>query len=149
MSIVEGKVWGTTIPLIQRPQIELHSIFINAGGYCSKHCHQSKINAFYVEDGELEIHRWKDDYDLVDITVLYPEDVAIVPAGEFHMFKARRDTKALEIYWAALSLNDITRDVIGGVDTEYDLFPESVADLFGIGKTMDLGDLSASTKESK
>ena len=65
------------------------------------------------------------------------------------MFKARRDTKALEIYWAALSLNDITRDVIGGVDTEYDLFPESVADLFGIGKTMDLGDLSASTKESK
>ena len=149
MSIVEGKVWRVTIPLIQCPQIELHSIFINTGGYCSKHCHQSKINAFYVEDGELEIHRWKDDYDLVDITVLYPEDVAIVPAGEFHMFKARRDTKALEIYWSALSLNDITRDVIGGVDTEYDLFPESVADLFGIGKTMDLGDLSASTKESK
>ena len=148
MSIVEGKVWGTTIPLIRCPQVEIHSIFINAGGYCSKHRHQSKKNVFYVEDGELEIHRWK-DYDLVDVTVLYAEDLAVVPAGEYHMFKARRDTKALEIYYSELSLNDIERDIIGGVDTEYDLFPESVADLFGIGKTMDLGDLSASTKESK
>jgi len=97
MSIIEGKVWGTTIPLIQRPQLEVHSIFINAGGYCSKHRHQSKINAFYVEEGELEIHRWK-DYNLVDITILYTEDVAIVPAGEYHMFKARRDTNLSMIY---------------------------------------------------
>lgn len=131
MSIIEGKVWGTTIPLIQRPQIELHSIFVNAGGYCSKHCHQSKINAFYVEDGELEIHRWK-DYDLVDVTVLYAEDVAIVPAGEYHMFKARRDTKALEVYWSELSLNDIERDVVGGMSREYDLFPKSMGDIFGV-----------------
>jgi len=114
MSVVEGKVWGTTMPLIQRPMLEVHSIFVNVGGYCSKHRHQSKINAFYVEEGELEIHRWK-DYDLVDVTVLYNEDVAIVPAGEYHMFKSRRDTKALEIYWSELSLNDIEREVVGGI----------------------------------
>ena len=80
----------------------------------NEHKHQSKINAFYVEEGELEIHRWK-DYDLVDVTVLYNEDVAIVPAGEYHMFKARKDTKALEIYWSELSLNDIERKVVGGI----------------------------------
>ena len=131
MSVIEGKVWGYTMPLITRPQIELHSIFVNANGYCSKHSHQSKINAFYVEEGELEIHRWK-DYDLVDVTVLYNEDVSIVPAGEYHMFKARRDTKALEIYWAELSLNDIDRDVVGGVDLQLDIFKENVGDIFGL-----------------
>jgi len=52
---------------------------------------------------------------LVDVTVLYNEDVAIVPAGEYHMFKSRRDTKALEIYWSELSLNDIEREVVGGI----------------------------------
>jgi quercetin dioxygenase-like cupin family protein len=131
MSIIEGKVWGTTIPLIQRPQLEVHSIFINTGGYCSKHRHQSKINAFYVEEGELEIHRWK-DYDLVDVTVLYTEDVSIVPAGEYHMFKARRDTKALEIYWSELSLNDIQREIVGGVDTQLNFFTEGIEDIFGL-----------------
>jgi|TARA_R110002012_G_C11495894_1_gene596720 quercetin dioxygenase-like cupin family protein len=131
MSIIEGKVWGTTIPLIQRPQLEVHSIFVNAGGYCSKHRHQSKINAFYVEEGELEIHRWK-DYDLVDVTVLYTEDVSIVPAGEYHMFKARRDTKALEIYWSELSLNDIQREIVGGVDTQLNFFTDNIEDIFGL-----------------
>ena len=121
MSVVEGKVCGTTMPLIQRPQLEVHSIFVNAGGYCSKHKHQSKINAFYVEEGELEIHRWK-DYNLVDVTVLYNEDVAIVPAGEYHMFNARTDTKALEIYWSELHINDIEREIVGGVDKTLDLF---------------------------
>ena len=119
MSVVEGKVWGTTMPLIQRPQLEVHSIFVNAGGYCSKHKHQSKINAFYVEEGELEIHRWN-DYNLVDVTVLYNEDVAIVPAGEYHMFNARTDTKALEIYWSELHINDIEREIVGGVDESLD-----------------------------
>jgi len=92
-----------------------------------------KDKCFLCEDGELEIHRWK-DYDLVDVTVLYAEDVAIVPAGEYHMFKARRDTKALEVYWSELSLNDIERDVVGGMSQEYDLFPESISEMFGVNE---------------
>ena len=70
MSIVEGKVWGTTIPLIQRPQL---------------------------------------------------------------------DTKALEIYWSELSLNDIEREIVGGIDQTLDLFNPPLKDDFG--KVFNLDDL--------
>jgi hypothetical protein len=48
------------------------------------------------------------------------------------MFKARRDTKALEVYWSELSLNDIERDIVGGMSQDHDLFPESIGDIFGV-----------------
>ena len=54
------------------------------------------------------------------------------------MFKANRDTKALEIYWSELSLNDIQREIVGGVDTQLDFFTDNIEDIFGLnveGKT--------------
>jgi len=114
-NIIEGKVWGNTVPLLQSSCIEIHKIMVDAGGYCSKHTHQSKVNAFYVIEGRLEIHRWK-SYDLVDVTVLHSGDMSIVPAGEPHMFKAITPVEALEIYWAELDHDDIQRDTVGGCD---------------------------------
>ena len=69
MTAKEGKVWGTTQTLINSPVVEVHRIIINKDGYCSQHTHQSKINAFYVISGELEVQRWK-DYGLCDVTTL-------------------------------------------------------------------------------
>ena len=112
--IKEGKVWGQTIPLLQSPAVEIHRINIELGGYCSKHAHQSKINAFYVISGELEIKRWK-DYKLVDSTGLNAGDLSIVPAGEYHQFMAHQETEALEIYWTELNHNDIMRENVGGI----------------------------------
>tara|TARA_R110000744_G_C19141135_1_gene538253 strand:+ start:300 stop:668 length:369 start_codon:yes stop_codon:yes gene_type:complete len=117
MSIIEGKVWGSTEPMLQSPAIEIHRIVVNAGAYCSQHKHQSKINAFYVIKGELEIKRWK-DYGLCDSTFLFPGDMSIVPPGEAHMFKAHQDTEALEIYWSELNHNDIQRQLVGGMSEE-------------------------------
>lgn len=114
MSIKEGKVWGSTEPILQSPAIEIHRIKVNKDGYCSQHKHQSKINAFYVVSGELEIERWK-DYGLCDSTRLKAGDLSIVPAGEQHRFKAMKNTEALEIYWAELNHNDIQRTNVGGV----------------------------------
>ena len=114
MSIIEGKVWGTTEPVIHSPFIEVHRIKVNLGGYCSQHKHQSKNNAFYVVSGELEIQRWK-DYGLCDSTHLFAGDTSIVPAGEMHKFIAHQETEALEIYWAELNHNDIIRENVGGV----------------------------------
>jgi len=113
MSIIEGKVWGSTEPLLQSPAVEIHRIKVNAGGYCSQHKHQSKINAFYVIYGKLEIKRWK-DYGLCDSTYLSMGDMSIVPPGEEHMFVAHKDTEALEIYWSELNHNDIQRESVGG-----------------------------------
>lgn len=112
--IKEGKVWGQTIPLLQSPAVEIHRITVELGGYCSKHAHQSKINAFYVISGELEIKRWK-EYKLIDSTWLEAGDLSIVPAGEYHQFMAHQQTEALEIYWTELSHNDIMRENVGGI----------------------------------
>ena len=113
---VEGKVWGVTKPVIITPSIEVHKIYIKKDGFCSKHCHQSKINAFYVIDGTLLIKRWKNNYDLVDETILKDGETSIVPAGEHHQFKALCSTNALEIYWTELDRNDIIRETIGGTN---------------------------------
>lgn len=113
---IEGKVWGTTRPLIVNPIIEVHRITVKQDAYCSKHQHQSKINAFYVESGKLLIRRWKNDYDLVDETNLLQGQICIVPAGEVHQFKGITPTTfALEFYWSQLDAQDIIRANVGGV----------------------------------
>jgi mannose-6-phosphate isomerase-like protein (cupin superfamily) len=117
MTAKEGKVWGTTQALIRSPVIEVHKIIINKNGYCSQHTHQSKINAFYIISGELEVHRWK-DYGLCDITILKAGELSVVPAGESHRFKAIYRTEALEIYWSELNHDDIQRSSVGGMNKE-------------------------------
>ena len=51
MSVIEGKVWGSTEPILQSPAVEIHRINVKKDGYCSQHKHQSKINMFYVISG--------------------------------------------------------------------------------------------------
>jgi quercetin dioxygenase-like cupin family protein len=117
MTAKEGKVWGTTQTLINSPVVEVHRIIINKDGYCSQHTHQSKINAFYVISGELEVQRWK-DYGLCDVTTLKAGELSVVPAGEAHRFKAIYRTEALEIYWSELNHDDIQRSSVGGAYEE-------------------------------
>jgi len=117
MTAKEGKVWGTTQTLINSPVVEVHRIIINKDGYCSQHTHQSKINAFYVISGELEVQRWK-DYGLCDVTTLKAGELSVVPAGEANRFKAIYRTEALEIYWSELNHDDIQRSSVGGVHEE-------------------------------
>ena len=117
MSVIEGKVWGSTEPILQSPAVEVHRIKVELGAYCSQHKHKSKINMFYVISGELEIQRWK-DYGLCDSTHLFAGDTSIVPAGEMHKFIAHQETEALEIYWAELNHNDIQRTNTGGASYE-------------------------------
>ena len=112
---IEGKVWGTTRPLIVTPVIEVQRITVNENCYCSMHKHQSKINAFYVESGELLIRRWKNDYNLVDETRLKGGQVCVIPAGEVHQFEGILPTFALEFYWSELDSKDIIRAGVGGI----------------------------------
>lgn len=109
-----GKIWGVTELLEANGVLELHRIEIKAGGYCSKHLHKHKWNGFFVESGELEIHVWKNKYDLVDVTVLKAGDYTSVPPGEYHMFKCVEDTVCFELYWAQFDHDDIERESVGG-----------------------------------
>ena len=105
-----GKVWGQTQTLFSNPAVEIHRIEVTKGGKCSKHCHRFKWNAFYVESGKLLIRVWKNNYDLVDETILCPGDVTKVTPLEYHQFEALEDTVAFEWYWGEFDPGDIQRE---------------------------------------
>lgn len=115
ISSIQGKVWGETQLLFSKNNVEFHRIEVKAGGYSSKHCHKHKFNTFYIEKGKLRITVWKNDYDLVDETVITSSQFTEVPPGEYHMFEALADTVAYEVYWVELQPKDILRDNCGGV----------------------------------
>lgn len=112
-----GKIWGSTRLIFANAVLELHEIQINAGGKCSEHAHTHKWNGFLVTSGELTIRTWKNDYDLVDETVLRPGEFHAVKPGEFHQFEAKQPCEALELYWAAgLDPSDIIRRSKGSLE---------------------------------
>ena len=110
-----GKVWGETELIHANGVLEFHRIQTVKGGVCSKHMHGFKWNGFFVEKGKLLIRVWKNDYDLVDKTVVTSTQTTVVPPGEYHMFEALEDTVAYEIYWVDLPEKDIVRENCGGL----------------------------------
>lgn len=108
-----GKIWGITELKLGTHNLEVHRIEVNKGGYCSLHKHLTKFNAFIVEKGTLEIQVHK-EYGLVDTTILNKGDVLSVAPGQDHMFIARSDVIAFEIYWSQMDPNDIVRKNSGG-----------------------------------
>ena len=108
-----GKVWGTTTPIFDNGVVSVHRIEIKAGSKCSKHKHEYKYNDFYVEEGVLLIHVWKNDYKLTDTTVLHKGESTSTSPGEYHQFEAETDVVAFEIYHTKLIDSDITREDVG------------------------------------
>jgi len=112
----QGKVWGLTELVHANGVLEFHRIEVTKkGSICSEHKHQHKFNGFFVERGSLLVRVWKNDYDLVDETILDVGDFTIVAPGEFHQFECLEDnTVAFELYWAAeLDYSDIQRRTVG------------------------------------
>lgn len=111
---VAGKVWGLTAEIFSNHNFEVHRIEVNKDGFCSKHKHIHKFNAFYMEKGTLEITIYKNDYDLIDKTIINTGQITIAKPGEFHEFKALTDCICYEIYWVELNHTDIERETVGG-----------------------------------
>ena len=114
---VAGKVWGHTSHIFGKNNVSIHRIEIEPGGFCSKHKHEHKHNLFFLESGEIEVHVWKNDYDLVDVTTLYRNgDSTTVKPGEYHMFKSTSNGTSIvyEIYWTEINEGDIVRENHGG-----------------------------------
>ena len=109
----QGKIWGSTQPLFNKNNVEIHRIETKKGGYCSKHKHTYKYNCFYMESGEIKITAWN-DYDLVDVTLLKAGEATTVPPGEYHMFECVKAAVCYEIYWVEISSTDIVRENHGG-----------------------------------
>lgn len=113
--MISGKVWGVTEQLLANGVLEFHRIEIKKEGKCSKHKHKFKWNGFFVEKGKLLVRVWKDDYDLVDETILRSGEFMQVKPGEYHQFEALKDTVAFELYWAEFNHDDIERESVGSL----------------------------------
>jgi hypothetical protein len=119
---IQGKIWGQTSSLFDKNNVEIHRIECNKNGFCSKHKHISKYNMFFIEKGKLEISVWKNDYNLIDKTIISFQQTCIVRPQEYHLFKCLEDnTVAFEIYWVEIDKNDIERESIGGIDEDNSL----------------------------
>ena len=113
MGIKAGKIWGNTELVHANGVLEFHRIEFKAGYKCSEHEHQFKWNGFFVEKGKLLIRVWKNDYDLVDETLLNSGDFMSVAPGEYHQFEALEDCIAFELYYAHFDHDDIQRETVG------------------------------------
>lgn len=114
----QGKVWGTTHCLYERPWTSVHLLRIEQGGFCSEHRHERKLNHFFVLSGRLQIHEWPGGelkQDQPDTTTLEAGQSKTIPLGVWHSFTALQPTVCLEIYEAAPVEEDIIRRSEGGV----------------------------------
>jgi hypothetical protein len=107
-----GKVWGITELIHANGILEFHRIDTKKGGVCSKHLHKHKWNGFFVESGKLLIRTWKNDYDLIDETMLEAGDWHVAKPGEYHQFEALEDTIAFELYWPMLLIDEHPDDIV-------------------------------------
>jgi mannose-6-phosphate isomerase-like protein (cupin superfamily) len=112
--MIAGKTWGSTETIFKNDNFEIHRICIKKGYECSKHLHQYKYNMFYVESGELEIVVWKNDYDLIDSTIIKTGQNTSVSPNEYHKFISHSDVVAYEIYYSKPISGDIIRETCGG-----------------------------------
>ena len=115
-----GKIWGLTGLIFENHNFELHRIEAKNGGICSKHKHVHKYNGIFVESGRLLVRVWKNDYDLIDETIVTAGECCIIKPLEYHQFEALKDTIAFEWYWAEFDPKDIEREDHGSILPNYE-----------------------------
>lgn len=114
----QGKIWGSTISIFNKNNVEIHRIVGKKGGYSSTHLHKHKYNLFFVEFGKIKINIRK-DYGLVDSTILGPQESCTVDPNEFHSFEILEDgTVVYEVYYVTIDGKDIVRENHGGLNED-------------------------------
>lgn len=108
-----GKIWGSTLEVFNKNNVEIHRIEIKKNTRCSKHKHLYRYNMFFVESGKILIKEWKNEYDLVDETILYAGESCNIKPGNYHEFHGLEESIVYEIYYAELSKDDIIRENTG------------------------------------
>ena len=116
--MAKTKPWGTTETLYLDDRVHVERIAVKCGGYCSRHYHRNKCNAFWVLDGVLAVII--DGHETVYLGA--HGGILSVPAGQVHQFIAMSAVDAIEIYRAfpetAIDLRDIHRFSEGGIASD-------------------------------
>lgn len=108
-----GKVWGCTSEIFNKNNVSINRLNIKKGSCCSKHFHQYKYNTFFVESGKILIQEWKNEYELIDETILSNGEICAVPPNTYHRFVGLENSIIYEIYHTELSSADIIREDTG------------------------------------
>lgn len=120
--MVTGKKWGWSREIFTNDNFEVHLIKIKKGYYCSTHRHRFKHNLFFVLKGKLKIKVWKNDYKLIDTTLLKKFEATTVSPTEKHRFESLSTVYALEIYYPEPISGDIIREDCGGKLEDHEVF---------------------------
>lgn len=116
------KPWGISKSIHSDPYIEVVRIEVAPGGYCSRHLHQAKSNAFQVIEGILFLTVEPNDGQIIRMTQKPSSAIYVIPPQVTHRFEAPVFTVAYEIYFASpghfVDANDIVRYDCGGLRTE-------------------------------
>lgn len=130
--VAKEKIWGNTSEVAAHPGFQVHFLRINAGTYCSRHCHEHKWNIFYVTRGVVSVRTYPgpkgpEDSTKIDVITevdLHPGESLIVPPGVWHRFVAYVDSEMIEVYSTpAVREDDIERFDVGGVIPQGGLAP--------------------------
>lgn len=112
----QGKIWGFTQEIFNKNNVSINRIFIKKNSFCSKHYHEHKTNIFFVESGSILVEEWKQEYNLIDKTILNQNESCIIDPKVFHKFTGLEDSIVYEIYYVELSNKDIIREDTGGLN---------------------------------
>jgi len=111
--MIYGKIWGQTQLIFSINNVEIHRIEGKTGGVSSLHKHISKHSMIFVESGIVKISIKKNDYDLIDETILRQGQCTTIEPTELHKFEIIEDAICYEIYWVTLDPLDIIREDCG------------------------------------
>lgn len=109
----QGKIWGQTVEIFNKNNVSINRLETKKDSCCSKHCHEYKFNTFFVERGKILIQEWKNDYNLVDETILESGEKCLIPPKNYHRFISLEDSVVYEIYHVELLNEDIIREDTG------------------------------------
>ena len=108
MNIID-KIWGNTSELLSINSVSINRLNITANSKCSRHYHQYKYNIFYIENGSIIVHIWKDDKQ--ESFVLKSGESLTIPPNTQHQFESICDSVVYEIYYTLTTSDDIIRIV--------------------------------------
>lgn len=114
---LETKGWGTVRHAFDSPQCAVSILHTEAGGYCSRHYHEERVNRFVVVMGAIDVVLYSHpDLPETGRHRLNPGDVFDVDAQQLHRFEVVEPGIVVEVYWpsATVRQDDIVRLDIGG-----------------------------------
>lgn len=113
----DHKPWGVSELLVREPSFEFYRLTIKAGGYCSIHFHQHKLQYLFVVTGKLRLKTFTTAGRVAEERDCGTGDCVICDLDIRHQFEAITDCVAYEVYQSQdqLDAEDIVRLSEGGI----------------------------------